>query len=377
MTTSDPLRVALTVEQLWQRFPGGSGTYIRALARRLVADPAVSVSGISAWHRSALADVPVRATPLPRRLMYDSWSMVRRPRSSVPPRTDVVHATTWAVPPARGALVVTVHDLAFLRSPEHFTARGDRFFRRALQIVRAEASLVLTPSHATAADCVEVGIPADRVRVTPLGVDPVTVTADQVAQFRRARGLDRPYVLWCGTLEPRKNVRTLIRAFREVAGHTDLDLVLVGPTGWGDTGLDELDQRTADRVHRLGWLGAEDLQRAYAGARVFTFPSLWEGFGLPVLEAMAHGTPVVTSAGTSMAEFTGDAGLLVDPRDPDELAAALMSAGGDRHAALGSAATAIASEMTWERTAALTVAAYREAAASGARLTRRRSPATS
>lgn len=365
METPNP--VTLTVEQLWQPVPGGSGTYIRGLVEALRGRDDVTVAGLAAWHAldGAPAGLRVRRVGLPRRLAYAAWPRLRAPWSAplLAPASGVLHATTWAVPPHRGPLVVTVHDLAFLRDPAHFTAHGNRYFRRALDLVRGEADAVVVPSEATAADCEAAGIDRDRVHVIPHGVTAPRVTADGLAAFRAHHGLERPYVLWTGTFEPRKNLPALLGAFSQVAAERpDLDLVLVGPTGWGgtDEGVSRLlDGLPRDRVHRLGHLDLAALHAAYAGATAFCFPSTWEGFGLPVLEAMAHGVPVVTSAGTSMAEVCADAGLLVDPSHPDELAAALLAAAGPRHDELGRAGASRSAEFTWERSAALHVAVYR------------------
>ncbi len=167
-------------------------------------------------------------------------------------------------------------------------------------------------------------------------------------------------MLWCGTLEPRKNVPTLLRAFAKLR-RTDpsIALVLVGPTGWGDV---PMPTKLLEGVHLLGFLPTEDLHAAYAGARAFCYPSLREGFGLPVLEAMAHGVPVVTSRGTAMAEFVGDGGLLVDPHDEHAIAEALQVAMGERHDEFAKAAREKAADYTWDKAAELTVEAYREAA---------------
>lgn len=359
---SPTVRVALTIEQLWQPVPGGSGTYVRELVGALRAGGGVDIVGIAARHGgpppSGALPVPVRTARLPRRLLYDAWQG-RRSRRSVPPDVDVVHATTWAIPPRTAPLVVTVHDLAFLRAPEHFTPRGNRFFRRALEIVRDEADVVVTPSELTALDCVEQGIERDRLRVVPLAAEVPTVTAEEVAAFRAEHGLgDRPYALWCGTVEPRKNVATLLRAFEQV--DAALDLVLVGPTGWGSVDLEAPAARLGDRLRVLGRLPTDQLHAAYAGARVFAFPSTWEGFGLPVLEAMAHGVPVVTSRGTSMAEFSSDAALLVDPLDADALAGAIVEAAGPRHDDLAALGLVVAGAHTWAQTAARTAEIYGE-----------------
>ncbi|WP_454043145.1 glycosyltransferase family 4 protein [Cellulosimicrobium sp. Marseille-Q8652] len=362
------LRVTLTVEQLWQPVPGGSGTYVRELSRGLWERDDVVVAGARARgpadDRGLPPAMPVHRSVLPRPVLYEAWSRWRRPR--VPgPRPDVVHATTWAVPPRTAPLVVTVHDLAFRRAPEHFTARGVEFFERGLAVVRREADVVVTPSEATRQDCIEAGVDAERVRVIPHGAEGPRVTAEQARSFRQRHGLDRPFVLWCGALEPRKNVAGLVDAYRDlVARGTELDLVLAGPPGWGDAGRDvasRLAHVPPGRVHLLGALSVHDLHLAYASARVFAFPSWWEGFGMPVLEAQAHGTPVVTSVGTSMAEVGGDGVVLVDPADTGSLAAGIERAAGDAHDALARAARENAALYTWERSAAAHAEAYRDA----------------
>lgn len=371
------MHIALTVEQLWQSVPGGSGTYVRALAAALAERDDVVLAGIAA--RGARAGehglspaLELGVSRLPRPVLYQSWARLRRPAVPRPRRMrherrrfDVVHATTWAVPPRSAPLVVTVHDVAFLRSPEHFTAHGVAFFRRALEATRRDADIVVVPSEATMHDCIDAGIDADRVRLVHHGTEVQQTEPADVAAFRARHGLDRDFVLWCGTLEPRKNVPSLLAAFRELASQdADLDLVLVGPHGWGETSAEVREAAAAlpdGRVHVLGRLSEDDLQLAYAGARVFCFPSLWEGFGMPVLEAMTHGTPVVTSRATSMAEIGGEGALLVDPLDPVAIAAAISEAAGPSHARLSAAGRANAATFTWERSAAQHVAAYRDA----------------
>lgn len=364
----DPLRIAMTVEQCWQPVPGGSGSYIAELTRALADRSDVTAVGLAARHGADEVPRPaptgrVVHAPLPRVALYESWSRLRRPRAeSTVPGADVVHATTWAVPGRRVPLVVTVHDLAFLREPEHFTARGNAFFRRALDIVRDEAAQVVVPSSATQEDCVAHGLDAARLTVVPHGVRSDEVTPEQAGAWRRRAGVDRPFVLWCGTLEPRKNVPRLVEAYARAAGQLDHDLVLVGPSGWGDATADverALADLPAGSVHLLGRLGDADLQAAYASADAFAFPSLWEGFGMPVLEAMAHGVPVVTSAGSSMAEFA--VGELVDPLDVDAIAAGLVAAvsGGPGRDEVRAAA----GRYTWAASAAAHAEVYRAASA--------------
>ena len=361
MESPDRLRIAMTVEQLWQPVPGGSGTYIRELVREYACRPDVSVTGVTAWHRGPAPEgLALRLTrvPLPRAALYDAWQRVRRPR--VGRGADVVHATTWAIPGTRAPLVVTVHDLAFLHDPGHFTPRGVRFFERGLQITRDEAAAVIVPSHATQEDCLSYGLEAGRVHVVPHGVRRADVTAEAVADFRRRFGLERPYVMWAGTREPRKNLPALVAAFAGVLEQgADVDLVLVGPDGWGPERA-RLGGAQGDRVRLLGRLSRPDLEAAYAGAHVFCYPSLREGYGMPVTEAMAHGTPVVTSRGTATEEAAGGAAVLVDPHDEADLTAGLLSAcDPERNADLRLASAARAAQLDWSISAANTVAVLR------------------
>lgn len=353
------MRVALTLEQCWETVPGGTATSALATARALTA-LSVDVVGVAARHRASARppyapSVPMAHLPLPRLALYEAWQRWRRPavqRATGP--VDLVHGTTMAVPPRSAPLVLTVHDLAFQSDPSHFTARGLGFFRRGLDIARREADLVLVPSQAVHAECLSAGFTPERVQVVPHGVDSVPATADDIRRVRQAYGLTGRYVLWTGTREPRKNLGGLLAAFSLL--QADVDLVVVGPEGWGE----DLGARLTStaRVRMTGFVPDADRDALYAGAELFAFPSLREGFGLPVLEAMAQGTPAVTSAGTAMAEFA--VGTLVDPTDAGALAAALdeLLADDPKRAQLSAAARTRAAQMTWQQAAATTLAAY-------------------
>jgi len=361
--------VAVTVEQCWHRVPGGTATSILGTLGALGRRPELDLVGVAARHRQPppvpfRPSVPVAHLPLPRLALYESWHTVRWPaveRATGP--VDVVHATAIAIPPTRAPLVVTIHDLAFLAEPGHATRHGSRFFRRGTQLARRHARLVLVPSEATATECRDAGFDPARIRVVPWGVTLQEVNDDDVAAVRVRYGLIRPFVLFVGTIEPRKNLGTVIAAMTTLAGR-DLDLVLVGPQGWNE----DLDQRLESLVgsgigvKRLGFVAPDELPALYAACAAFCFPSLREGFGMPVLEAMAHGAAVVTSAGTATAEVAGDDALLVDPRDHEQVGSALARlldepalVEGLRRRGRARAAT-----FTWERTAELTAAAYAE-----------------
>ena len=224
------------------------------------------------------------------------------------------------------------------------------------------ARLVLVPSEATAAECRAAGIEASRLRVVPWGVTVAPAADAAVERTRTAHRLDRPYVLFVGTVEPRKNLRRLVEAMARL-DRSDVELVLVGAEGWNED-LGALLAALPGRARSLGFVAPADLGPLYAGAAVVAYPSLREGFGLPPLEAMAQGAAVVTSAGTATEEVVGDAGVLVDPTSVASIAEGIDRVLGDPALAarLGAAARDRAATFTWERTAELTVAAYREAA---------------
>jgi glycosyltransferase involved in cell wall biosynthesis len=363
----DDLRVAITLEQCWHRVPGGTAVAAVGLCRSLARRTDLAVIGVAARHRTPpqgqwMPAVEIHQLPLPRLVLYESWHRLRRPpvqRAAGP--VDVIHATTLAIPPKSAPLVVTVHDLAFLDDPSHFTKRGMSFFKRGLELTLHDADLVLCPSETTRRACEEVGFAAGRLRVIPHGIDVAPASRDHIALVKETYSLERPFVLWAGTVEPRKNVPRLLGAFKQLDG--DLDLVLAGPKGWNED-LDALISGTGGRVKRLGFVRQHDLAALYAAARVFCWPSLVEGFGLPVLEAMAQGTPVVTSLGTAMEEIASNAGELVDARSEDSIADGLRRVlEDDAHArALAQAGRERARRYSWQRATDLTAAAYREVA---------------
>jgi glycosyltransferase involved in cell wall biosynthesis len=275
--------------------------------------------------------------------------------------------------------VATVHDVAFRHFPEAYPASGRRFHERATRIAVAEATRVLVPSAATARDLADLyGLEPERVTVTPLGAGPPSDPDPQPARRLLERlGVGGPFLLAVGTLEPRKNLPRLVVAFAEAAADLpEHHLVVVGPTGWGKAlagalpgppGSKDRSARSGGampaRVVLAGAVEYAVLQGLYRSADGLAYPSLYEGFGLPVLEAMARGLPVLTSDRSSLPEVAGGAALLVDPTDVPAMAKGLielvsnhalrerLSADGRRRAAA----------FTWRATAAATWAAYEEA----------------
>ena len=350
------LRVAYTLEQCWHRVPGGTAVAALRVARELAVRSDVTILGVAGRHRAEPADpwsppVPVAQLPLDGPWLYESWLRAGWPKvERATGKVDVAHATTIIPCPSVAPLVCTVHDLAFVHAPEQFTKHGARVFARSLRVLRERDALVLCSSSATATDCRAVGL--TRLRVVPLGVDADPATAADVDRVRAAYRLPERFALFVGTIEPRKNLANLAAAMRQLP---DLPLVVAGADGWGAAA-------PAGDVRFLGFVPQGDLAGLYAAATVFCYPSLREGYGLPVLEAMAQGTPVVTSRGTSTEEAAGGAAVLVAPGDPDDIASGVREAL-DRAAELAVAGRARAAGQTWARTAELTVAAYREAAA--------------
>ncbi len=366
------MKIAFTLEQCWHRVPGGTAVAALELARALAERRGLELVGVAARHREPpppqwKPPITVAHLALPRIALYESWHYLRRPRvEAATGAVDVIHATGIAMPPRTSPVVVTVHDLAYLDYPELFTRQGRRFFLRALELALRDAALVLCSSLATLERCRAAGFEDRRLRHVPLGVRATRATEEDVARVRAAYALPERFVLWTGTVEPRKNLGGLIRAFSQL-DDGDLQLVLVGPRGWNEdleAHLGGLPTTARDRIRLLGWVPHADLEALYAAATVMCLPSLLEGFGFPVVEAMAQGTPVVTSRGTSTEELAADVGILVDPADVDSIAAALARVLGDDALAerMGRAGLERAGDYTWEATAARVDEAYRAAA---------------
>jgi glycosyltransferase involved in cell wall biosynthesis len=262
-------------------------------------------------------------------------------------RVDVLHCTTFRAPlRASVPVVVTVHDLAVVRHPEHFTTWTRWYARTLLLPVLRSATRVLAVSEFTKREVADLaGIPEDRIDVAYNAASPDVWSPD-------GPRADGDYVLAVGTLEPRKNLPSLI----EATARLGLELRIAGAAGWGGVSIE------APHVRWLGRPGDEELARQLRGALCLAYPSLWEGFGIPVLEAMLCGTPVVTSAGSAMEEVAGGAAELVDPRDVESIAAGIQRALGRRDE-LRAAGLARAAHFSWETSAAATMDAYRKAIA--------------
>ena len=315
--------------------------------------------------------VLVRQRAMPARPLHRAWSHRRGPSIEwfVGP-VAVVHGTNFIVPPSRrAARVVTVHDLTTVHFPE-LCDRSTLGFPRMVRRAVSEGAWVHTPSQFVADEVVaEFGVDPERVRVVYHGVS----HADTLAARGPPSGPPLPpgtsrYILAVGTVEPRKDYPGLVRAFGPVAdAHPEVALVIVGADGWGAGAFHEtLDSSPwRDRVVQLGYVSDDALAGWLAGADVLSYPSVYEGFGFPPLEAMAAGVPVVASAVGAVPEIVGDAAVLVAPRDADALAGALVSVLGDAdaRATLIDKGRCRAARFTWEACGAGLAALYSDAAA--------------
>jgi glycosyltransferase involved in cell wall biosynthesis len=269
-----------------------------------------------------------------------------------------------------GKYVVTVHDVIPLALPWAFSPRHRWILATALTRIRKQAEMVIVPSTAVAEDVMHhLHVERERITVIPMGCAPHFQPSREpapAAAIRQRYELPERYVLFVGTLEPRKNVKTLLQAFAQVVAETPQDglrLVIAGGEGWGGEDYQATvgALKLRDYVHFTGYVEDDDLPELYRGALLFVYPSLYEGFGLPVLEAMACGTPVITSNCTSLPEVAGDAALLIDPTQPELLAAAIASVmhDGELRQSLRAKGLARAGAFTWDAVAEQTLALYR------------------
>lgn len=367
------LRVALDVAPLIGDRTG-IGVFTEALARGLAADPTIDLVAYAASWRgrhqvAAATPTPCRVVtrPMAARPLREMWRRVGWPPVQwwTGP-VDVVHGPNYVVPPTRNAAaVVSVHDLTMVHFPAMCTADTLAYPALVRAAVRRGA-WVHTDTEAVAAEVIDMfAVDPTRVRCVPLAPSPVP-DAD-VAVGHQLAGSER-FVLALGTVEPRKDLPGLVNAFEMVAD-TDNNIVLVvaGPDGWGanDLATAIAASRHRSRIVRLGWVDA--LQRAalLRAATVLAYPSRYEGFGLPPLEAMSVGTPVVATDVAAVAEVCGDAALLVPVGDTDALAGALADVTGDHATAarLRAAGPLQAARYSWDRTVTAMTSLYRDAAA--------------
>lgn len=364
--TDANLTVGMHVGQLLQAHPGGIGRYLWELIRALRAD-GVPVIPFAAGpfpdeRLPPLADYIDLGHPH-QPLRYELWHRLGRPRVQL--GADVVHAPSLAVPATRLPLVVTVNDIAFVHHPEVFPRRGLSFHRRALRITRRRADAIIVPTAFVRAELVNQGFDSAGIFVAHHGVTVPAPPTDAQTHDRIAElGLERPFVLAVGTIEPRKNLPALVAAV-ELArrNQPQIELVVVGPRGWLDVpGLDR------PFVHELGAVDDVTLDALYRTALLYALTSRYEGFGLPLIEAMARGCPVIAADVSALPEVVGDGGRLIGIDDVDAWAATIAetAADPDARADWSRRARLRSAQFNWTDSAELHLAAYAAARAHAA-----------
>jgi glycosyltransferase involved in cell wall biosynthesis len=297
-------------------------------------------------------DIELELVPLPLSQHWrDAWSRLGKPSlERFLGSFDVFHYSDWMYPPqAGGVRATTVHDLVPLRHPEWVTEKTRTMHGAKYANTARTCDVVFVNSEFTGRDVVErLGVPPERVRVAHPGVKEVFSPEGERAD------LGRPYVLTVATLEPRKNLATLVEAHRQLGD--DVLLAVAGGSGWGDQ-----PELRDPNVVRLGFVSDEELARLYRGAAVAVYPSRFEGFGMPITEAMACGVPVVASAHESMDEAAGPAAVRADPDDPAAIVAAIREAHARRDALVARGLLHV-HQFTWRAAGEVFLAGYEEAA---------------
>ena len=356
-------------------------------------------AGIHGYISNLLRELPARAPAdwqfeamvgAGNRASFPGLRMARAPLDTEPPwrrvfweqalqpwqlrRYDLYHALAFVAPIVLSApMVVTVYDLSFLHFPARLSAARRLYLRALTALTCARARRVLAISQSTADDLTaHLGLPPGKIDVTPLGYDRAAfhpLLERDVAHFRRKHNLPERFWLFVGTLEPRKNLPLLLKAYARLPEAERLPLILGGGIGWMAQEVFAAIERLelGGSVKHVGFIPTADLPLWYNCAEAFLYPSVYEGFGLPVLEAMACGTPVITTDVSSLPEVAGGAAKCLPPGDIEPWTDALsdLQGNGEWRAAARAKGLARAKRFSWARTAELTLESYRKATAAG------------
>ena len=350
----------------------GDRTYALNLLRALAEVDRENEYLLYTWERTSLTELPqLRFSPvvLPSHPRW-AWTPVAFPRDLRRRHVDLAHVQYIIPPVSPCPVITTIHDVAFRRHPSLFPLKHRLLLNLLIPLAAQQSAAVITGSEATKRDLVEFyQVPPEKIWVTPYAADRVYQPMDPDEARRAVRKRLRvpsPYILSVGVLQPRKNLPRLVRAYNRIAAEFPHRLVLVGKEGWANEELTAAIREAPPGKEPFftGYVPDGDLPPLYAGADLFAYPSLYEGFGLPPLEAMACGTPVLVGNTSSLPEVVGDAGVLVDPYSEDAITEALRGLLSDPQlrATLSDAGKQRATEFSWERTARATIDVYRHIA---------------
>lgn len=323
----------------------GIGVYTQQLVKGLQTHPAVSrlrcFGDSGSFDSNKTTEAPNSVAGYALRRFLRSFPLAYQARSSIRSfmfrrwssgmQDAVYHEPSFVLKPYDGLCVTTIHDLSYIHYAKYHPAERVKYLEREMPKTLARAAHVITDSEYVRQEIISIlGVPEDKITSVPLGVDErfhPRQLSDLAPTLARYGLRDAKYLLLVGTFEPRKNISNVVQAYSglPLALRTRYPLVHIGPEGWraksAEKAFDAL--RRSGQAHRIGYVSSNDMPCLYAGAHAFVFPSIYEGFGLPLLEAMASGIPVLSSNRSSMPEVVGDAGLLADPEDTDALMVSL------------------------------------------------------
>lgn len=369
------MKIAIDISQIVYEGTGVA-RYTRELVRHLVRIDTQNqyVLFAGTWRKKSTVEdyarefhgmkhVHIKILPIPQIIGTFLWNSLHViPVEQFIGSIDLLHSSDWIQPPTRAKRVTTLHDFVVLKFPETSHKRIVSNQLKRLQWVKKECDAVIADSQATSNDAAQyLHIPKEKLFTAYPGIDPMyqSATEKDKARVRQTYNLWGDYILALGTMEPRKNLKRLLWAYLQVKENHRTSakipqLVLVGKQGWGKR------MQTGAGAKILGYVPDTDLPALYAAAKLFVYPSLYEGFGFPVLEAMAAGCPVVTSEGGSLKEVAGDAAILIDPENVEDISAQIQRITIDTQlrSELIQKGKQQAARFTWERTAATVLDVY-------------------
>lgn len=350
---------------------GGVRTYTQEVIKRILSTDKknkYSVYYDSNKYLGTFSGATERVVNLTNPFLRIYWDYFSLPKAFLEDNIEFVHYFKPATTPFKKPVAIaTIYDVIPLLFPNTQTFTQLLYWKKQLPLVARTCRHIITISECSKRDIVEkLQIPPDKITVTPLGVNRIfEPTPDDLKKEARVKyTLPEKFILYTGTIEPRKNIANLVRSFNILAKNFPHDLVIAGKWGWefGDVKREIGKSEFRERIRVLSYVEQKYLPALYGCASVFVFPSIYEGFGLPPLEAMACGTPVAVSNVSSLPEVVGDAALLFDPHDPDSIVSALAKILSDRKKAEGLSELGIerAKIFSWDKTAEITLDVYRK-----------------